>query len=127
MKENPKQACGRSKASMSSVPPRVLLELGIGMGEGAIKYGPYNYRESVIVESDYYDALMRHIFAYWEGENIDPDSQMSHITKAICTLVVWRDAMIGDNTEDDRPPASEDGWMEDLNKIMQEVRDKLNK
>ncbi len=37
---------------------------------------------------------------------IDPDSGMSHITKAIATLVVLRDAMLQDKFTDDRPPRS---------------------
>ena len=56
--------------------------------------------------SVYYDALMRHAMAWWEGEDLDPDSGMSHITKAIATLVVLRDAMIQDKFTDDRPPRS---------------------
>jgi len=44
--------------------------------------------------------------AFWEGEDTDPDSQLSHITKAISALIVLRDAMIQNNWTDDRPPRS---------------------
>jgi hypothetical protein len=44
--------------------------------------------------------------SWWEGENLDPDSGLSHITKAIASLVVLRDAMIQGKMTDDRAPSS---------------------
>ena len=102
---NPKDIVGVRKAPMSTVSAAVMAEIGVAMLEGATKYGRHNYRVVGVRASVYYDALMRHIQAWWEGEDIDPDSGMSHIVKAITTLVVLRDAMICDNVEDDRPPA----------------------
>lgn len=103
---NPKDAIGISKAPMSTVSAAVLMEVGVAMLEGASKYGRHNYRAAGVRASVYYDALMRHAMAWWEGEDNDPDSGMSHITKAIATLVVLRDAMIQDKFTDDRPPRS---------------------
>lgn len=101
---NPKDRIGCRKAGMSCVPASVLAELGVAMTEGALKYQPYNYREAGVRMSVYYDALLRHMFAFWEGEDIDPDSGVSHVTKAIATLVVLRDAMMQGMCTDDRPP-----------------------
>ena len=56
--------------------------------------------------SVYYDATIRHLFSWWEGEDLDIDSGMSHVTKAIASLTVLRDAMIQRKIEDDRPPRS---------------------
>ena len=103
---NPKDAIGISKAPMSTVSAAVLMEVGVAMLEGASKYGRHNYRAAGVRASVYYDALMRHAMAWWEGEDLDPDSGMSHITKAIATLVVLRDAMIQDKFTDARPPRS---------------------
>ena len=103
---NPKDAIGISKAPLSTVSAAVLMEVGVAMLEGASKYGRHNYRAAGVRASVYYDALMRHAMAWWEGEDLDPDSGMSHITKAIATLVVLRDAMIQDKFTDDRPPRS---------------------
>ncbi len=103
---NPKDAIGISKAPMSTVSAAVLMEVGVAMLEGASKYGRHNYRAAGVRASVYYDALMRHAMAWWEGEDLDPDSGMSHITKAIATLVVLRDAMLQDKFTDDRPPRS---------------------
>jgi hypothetical protein len=99
---NPKDAVGIKKAPLHVVPAVVLAELGVGMAEGALKYGPYNWRKAGVRASVYYDATMRHLMRWWEGEDTDPDSGLSHVTKAICSLVVLRDAMIQGMVTDDR-------------------------
>jgi hypothetical protein len=76
------------------------------MLEGAAKYGRHNYRVAGVRASVYYDAALRHLMAWWEGEDLDPDSGLSHVTKAITSLVVLRDAMIQGQCTDDRPPCS---------------------
>lgn len=102
---NPKDAVGVKKwRQFSSVPTTVLAEVGVGMLEGARKYGRHNYRVAGVRASVYLDASMGHLMQWWEGEDIDADSGLSHITKAICSLFVLRDAMIQDMLTDDRPP-----------------------
>lgn len=103
---NPKDRIGVSKwRQVFCIPPRVLWELGVAMLEGAMKYGRFNYRASGVQASIYIDAAQGHINSWIEGEDIDPDSGLSHITKAICSLVVLRDGMIEGNFIDDRPPS----------------------
>lgn len=109
-----------SKAPMSTVSAAVLAEVGVAMLEGASKYGRHNYRAAGVRSSVYYDATMRHLMAWWEGEDTDPDSGMSHITKAITSLVVLRDAMIQDMCTDDRPPRSAEFYAR-LNTLAAEV------
>lgn len=101
---NPKDMVGVRKAPMSTVPANVLAEIGVAMLEGASKYGRHNYRAVGVRGSVYYDGVMRHLMAWWEGEDIDADSGMSHVTKAITSLVVLRDAMMQGKFTDDRPP-----------------------
>lgn len=105
---NPKDIVGVKKAPMSTVSAPVLAEIGVGMLEGACKYGRHNYRVVGVRASVYYDATMRHLMAWWEGEDLDPDSKVGlhHVTKAITSLVVLRDAMLRGMVEDDRPPAT---------------------
>lgn len=117
---NPKDAIGVSKAPMSTVSAAVLAEVGVAMLEGASKYGRHNYRAAGVRSSVYYDATMRHLMAWWEGEDTDPDSGMSHITKAITSLVVLRDAMIQGMCTDDRPPRSAEFYAR-LNTLAAEV------
>ena len=102
---NPKDAIGTKKWRQFMVVPRqVLWEVGVGMLEGALKYGRHNYRGAGVRASVYCDAALGHIEQFIEGEDIDQDSGLSHVTKAICSLVVLRDAMMNDFWTDDRPP-----------------------
>lgn len=112
---NPKDAVGSKKVSMSVLPANVLMEVALGLQEGALKYGRHNYRAIGVRTSVYYDATMRHLMAFWEGEDIDPDSQLSHVTKAISSLIVLRDSMLRGNCTDDRPPKSSENWIAPLN------------
>lgn len=113
---NPKDAVGVAKAPISTVSAAVMAEVGVAMLEGALKYGRHNYRVSGVRASVYYDAVVnRHLFSWFEGEDLDPDSQLSHITKAIAGLTVLRDAMIRGMWVDDRPPATL-GFIQELNK-----------
>lgn len=91
---------------MSTVSAPVMAEIGVAMLEGACKYGRHNFREVGVRGSVYYDAAMRHLMAWWEGEDIDPDSGMNHIIKVMSCLSVLRDSMIQENWVDDRPPVS---------------------
>jgi hypothetical protein len=121
---NPKDAVGIKKAPITTVPLTVLAEVGIGMMEGARKYGRHNYRVDGVRASVYVDAAWRHISKFWEGEDIDPDSGLSHVTKAIASLVVLRDAMINDLWEDDRPPKAPEGFFAELDKAAARVIEK---
>jgi Domain of unknown function (DUF5664) len=103
---NPKDAIGALKAKLSVIPAGVLFDVGLGLLEGACKYGRHNYRGVGVRASVYYDASMGHLMDWWEGEDTDPDSGLSHVTKAIASLVVLRDAMMQDKLTDDRPPRS---------------------
>lgn len=123
-KENPKDSVGSKKVPMSTVPAEVLMEIGVGMLEGARKYGRHNYRVAGVRSSVYYDAAMRHLMAWWEGEDIDPDSGLSHIVKTLACLTVLRDAMNNNMVKDDRPPSLKNGWMKDLHKKTEEVINK---
>lgn len=101
---NPKSNQARTKFSMSCLPVAVLAELSTGAYEGAIKYGKHNYRETEISGAEYWDATLRHLMYWWEGEDLDPLSKVNHITKAISSLMVLRDSMISGTFVDDRPP-----------------------
>ena len=120
---NPKDAIGMSKWRISTtVPQTVIWEVGVGMMEGAMKYGRHNYRVAGVRASVYADAAKGHIDQWWEGEDVDTDSGLSHITKAICSLVVLRDAMIQDMLTDDRPPK---GNLAQVRNEMQNIMDAL--
>ena len=120
---NPKDAVGVRKWRVFSViPMTVLAELGAAMLEGARKYGRHNYRVAGVRASIYVDAAIAHVMQWWEGEDTDPDSGLSHITKAIASLVVLRDAAIQGMLNDDRPPK---GNLDELRPRLQAIVDVL--
>ena len=101
---NPKDKVGQAKVCVSNCPIEVVLEVACALTEGKLKYGRYNWRHTNVNVCVYTDAAIRHISSYIVGEDIDPDSGLHHITKAIASLVVLRDAILHDCANDDRPP-----------------------
>lgn len=125
-KTNPKDAVGTRKIPWSVLPWRVLVELALALLEGARKYGRHNYRIAGVRASIYFDANLRHMTDWWEGTDIDPDSGLNHVTKAIASLVVLRDSMLEGNWVDDRPPRiSPDGWIMAQNSKAAEIIDRI--
>jgi len=103
-----------------------MTEIGLAMLEGARKYGRHNYRVVGVRASVYYDAALRHLTAWWEGQDIDPDSGLSHIIKALACLVVLRDSQLMGNWTDDRPPQlpGVNNIMASLNRLAGEIIDR---
>lgn len=118
---NPKDAVGTKKwRQYCTVPTTIIWELGVAMLEGARKYGRHNYRVAGVRASVYIDAAKGHIDQWWEGEDIDEESRLNHIIKAIASLAVLRDAMIQNKWVDDRPPRT------DLPKLRAELQEAVN-
>lgn len=52
---------------------------------GASKYGRENWKNG-LEEHRLLDAALRHIIAYADGEHVDPESGLSHLAHARCSL-----------------------------------------
>ena len=119
---NPKDFLASKKVPIHVIPFQVLGELGLALLEGSLKYGAYNWRVAGVRASVYMDAQVgRHLAAWWEGEDIDSESGLSHITKAIAGLVILKDSMIQGNMKDDRPPKGKQGYIQELNQKAAEI------
>ncbi|MEO2141672.1 MAG: dATP/dGTP diphosphohydrolase domain-containing protein [bacterium] len=103
---NPKALSGIKKYPLSVLPLAPLQEATVVMFEGGVKYGRHNYRVAGCRASTYFDATMRHLWDWFEGQDADPVSGMCPITHAITSLLVLRDSMIQGKFNDDRPPMS---------------------
>jgi hypothetical protein len=66
---------------MDLIPVEPLLELARVYGKGAEKYDDNNYRRGY-EWSKSYGALLRHITAFWAGEDNDPEFGTSHLMHA---------------------------------------------
>ena len=74
---------------------------------GANKYSVDNWKRVPEARTRYYDAMMRHTDAWWNGEKLDPEDGLHHLAHAGCCLLflLWFDenntAVLA--TEDDNP------------------------
>lgn len=120
---DPKGAQGAAKVPFRALPWAVIAEASLGMGEGAVKYGPHNWRSSGGVEAmTYVEGAIRHLTAFVLGEDTDAASGVSHVSKAISGLMILRDAQLNGACLDNRPPPVEAGFMDALNAQWAEVR-----
>lgn len=70
---------------------------------GAEKYAPRNW-EKGIAYSRVFAALQRHITAWWQGEDTDPETGLSHLHHAGCCIMFLQAYHERDLTDlDDRP------------------------
>jgi hypothetical protein len=92
------------KVRVDLVDPLLVESAANAMSFGAEKYGENNWR-SGISQSRLYGALLRHIFAYWQREDQDPESGHSHLDHAAAMLMMLirmhKDPFYAD--KDDRP------------------------
>lgn len=100
---NPKDLLGIKKVSLSKVPVAGLIHEAMAMKDGAIKYGPHNWREHPVIASIYVDAALRHLLAWFDGEDVAEDSRAHHLGHARACLGIILDAMENGKLEDDRP------------------------
>jgi len=72
---------------------------------GAKKYGDRNWEQGEgFLYSRLYSAAMRHLTAWWGGQDADPETGCSHLAHAACCilfLLAYR--LRGQHESDDRP------------------------
>lgn len=101
--DNPKTAIGTTKPPLSCVPPVAIFHMGQAMKDGKEKYGLMNWREHRVSSSVYYDAAMRHLMSWWDGEDRASDSGVHHLAHAMACLAILLDAESTGQLNDDRP------------------------
>lgn len=100
---NPKQAYGDLKVPLALVPSSALYYMGLAFKEGARKYGPYNWREKAVESMTYVNATLRHLYAWIDGEEIDPESGKPHLGLAMASLAIIVDSKETGSLIDTRP------------------------
>lgn len=103
-KMNPKyiQAQKDGKVRMECLVTSVLASEARVLAHGADKYGARNWRKDEILASTYEGAMMRHLFAWINGEDIDPDSGEPHLSHLRACAAVVMDADDHGKLVDDR-------------------------
>lgn len=123
--KNPKDIVGTDKLPLH-LWPNTATALGcLAFLEGALKYGRSNFRAVGVQASIYYDALRRHIDAWFEGEDIDPDSGIPHLGKALACLAIIVDAIGAGKLNDDRMyPGGFLNQMRELTPVVAQLRER---
>jgi len=103
-KMNPKyvQAQKDGKIRMECLATSVLASEARVLAHGADKYGARNWRKDEILASTYEGAMMRHLFAWINGEDLDPDSGEPHLSHLRACAAVVMDADMFNKLVDDR-------------------------
>lgn len=92
----------QDKPRYDLLPPELLRDTAEVLTFGAHKYSANNWARGADY-SRYFSALQRHLWAWWQGEDKDPETGFSHLAHAACCLaflMAYKARGIG---VDDRP------------------------
>jgi len=113
---DPKGAAGALKAPMHLIPPYALEQTAWVHKFGAERYKAYNWRDTGVCATTYVSAIMRHLNAWRDGEDLDPESGISHIAHIASSCNILLDAGHCGTLQDDRnkkPPVAKDEAVKD--------------
>ncbi len=92
MSANPKEGLGIKKACLRYTPAALVLWVGEVMKTGAVKYGPFNWRENPVEAMTYAEAIERHLLAWREGQDNAEDSGLPHLAHIAASCAILLDA-----------------------------------
>ena len=75
------------KPKMNLLPPKAIVEVAKVLTFGAEKYDAENWRKLDDLQNRYTAGALRHIFAHMDGEQLDPETGLSHMAHALCCLL----------------------------------------
>jgi hypothetical protein len=85
LKDAPGTKHDHGKARVDLIDPLLMLSAAKGL-EFGLKYGEHNWRKGM-QWSRIYGGLLRHLFAFWQREDIDEESGNHHLDHAACMLM----------------------------------------
>lgn len=83
--------------------------MALGLGNGAKKYGPFNWRVEPVQGRVYLEAAMRHLLLLLDGEDFDRDTGIHHGAFVLSTMAIYLDAMVQGTLIDNRSLAGRTG------------------
>lgn len=84
------------------LPPDVMEAILQVLDYGAVKYAPRNWEKGMAWHRPF-SALMRHMWAYWRGEDYDKETGFLHTAHAACCILFLLGYQLRGIGEDDRP------------------------
>lgn len=68
------------------LPPKALKETVQVLTLGAQKYEPDNWKHVPDAQNRYFNALQRHLWDHFSGEQNDPETGINHLAHAVCNI-----------------------------------------
>lgn len=104
---NPEMTPGGKKLDSGKVgvhllPPKPLIEIAKVLDFGAKKYDAYNWSKGILY-SRVFGAAVRHMWAWWCGQDKDEETGLSHLAHAGCCVLFLLQYEINRRDFDDRP------------------------
>lgn len=92
---------GTKLARYDLIPWQIIDELAEHYGRGAFKYEARNWEKGYSWSLSF-AALMRHLVAWWNGEDIDPETGTNHMIAVIWHSCALRWFQLNEKGTDDR-------------------------
>lgn len=99
---NPKQVYGDKKPDLRLLPLTGQLAQWEAHKDGALKYGPFNWRETPVEANTYINAAKRHLELYAAGEEVARDTQVQNLGAVMACCAILIDAAAHDTLIDNR-------------------------
>ena len=93
---------GQKNVRLHAAPWEALAELGRVFAFGEEKYDDYNFRKGYKWSLSF-DALQRHVWAFWNREDVDGESSLHHMAHAAWHCLVLLFYSLTGRGKDDRP------------------------
>jgi len=91
----------REKPKMNLLPPKAIVEISKVLTFGASKYDAENWRKLDDLQNRYTAGALRHIFAHMDGEELDPETNLSHLAHAMCCLLFKLEIELEERTKEE--------------------------
>jgi len=92
-----------TKVRVDLLPIDPMMQVANVFGFGAKKYFANSYRQGETVAwSRTYGSILRHLFAFWKGEDTDPESGLPHLAHAGTQLFILMEHTTHNKDKDDR-------------------------
>ncbi len=95
------QRFNSGKPATHLLPAAALIEVAKVFEFGAQKYCANNYRKG-LPWSTYVGSGLRHLWDWYAGEELDPESGLHHLAHLGCNVLMALDAVIYGHGDDDR-------------------------
>jgi hypothetical protein len=94
----------KDKIRMELIQPVLFEEVGKVLTFGAKKYEPFNWMKGNGLDSmRIYGAIQRHLNSWRDGEDVDKESGLLHLSHAVCELMFLLQFQVKGGSIDTRP------------------------